>query len=89
MANSKFKIDPEFVPIPSFHTVKEAKKSDWQILFESISHGQSFVCDKKIGLTVRSSFAYWNKKMRANKVLVTRSINNNKDMRCWIFDATV
>jgi hypothetical protein len=36
MANSKFKIDPEFVPIPSFHTVKEAKKSDWQILFESI-----------------------------------------------------
>lgn len=89
MANSKFRIDPTFVSIPSFHTKNQTPKSELHILLESLSHGQSFVCDKKSGLVVRSSFNYWNKKTKANKVLVTRSINNNKDMRCWVFDATV
>lgn len=88
MANSKFKIDPTFVSIPSFHTQNQNPKSELHILLESLSHGQSFVCDKKTGLVVRSGFNYWNKKNKANKVLVTRSINDNKNMRCWVFDAT-
>jgi len=88
MANSKFKIDKTFVSIPSFSTQNQTRKSELHILLESLSHGQSFVCDKKSGLVVRSSFNYWNKKTKANKVLVTRSINDNKDMRCWVFDAT-
>jgi hypothetical protein len=89
MTNSKYKIDKTFVPISSFHTTDPNKKTELHSLLESLSHGQSFVCDKKSGLVVRSSFNYWNKKTKADKVLVTRSINNGKEMRCWIFDATV
>jgi len=90
MTNSKYKIDKTFVPISSFHEKKDPnKKTELHALLESLSHGQSFVCDRKSGLVVRSSFNYWNKKTKARKDLVTRSINNGKDMRCWIFDATV
>ena len=90
MIGSKYKIDKTFVPISSFQKPKNHnKKTELHALLESLSHGQSFVCDKKSGLVVRSGFYLWNKKTEARKDLVTRSINNGENMRCWVFDATV